>query len=57
MEQEAKPDEILACAAYYEAIGHLEAAYHIECQNKKSFNNENHLAFILGQLLGRTSLR
>ncbi len=57
MEQEAKPDEILACAAYYEAIGHLEAAYHIECQNKKSFNNENHYYNDLGRRNYRCFLR
>ena len=42
MEREANRDEILACAAYYEAIGHLEAAYHIEYQIKQSFNNVDH---------------
>ena len=57
MEQEANPDEILACAAYYEAIGHLEAAYHIECQNKKSFNNEDHYYNDLGRRNYRYFLR
>ncbi len=34
--------EELACSAYYEAVGHFEAAFHIENQIQQSFDNLNH---------------
>ena len=40
LEEEAKPDEILACASYYGAIGHFEVANHLETEIKQTFEKE-----------------
>lgn len=37
-----KKGEELACSAYYEAVGHFEAGYHIESQIYQSFDNHDH---------------
>lgn len=49
MENEVSSSEMLACASYYEAIGHLEAAYHIECQIKQSCDDMDHYYNNLGR--------